>query len=92
MNTKNLFLFGISALFYGNTLAQTPKNITSELVILNVKTGEERTILKENRHFEAPNWSRNGEYLLINSKGILEKIDLSKSSLPTGSAPDDFNV
>lgn len=81
MNTKNLVLFGISALFYGNTLAQTPKNITSELLILNVKTGEERTILKENRHFEAPNWSRNGEYLLINSKGILEKIDLNGNKL-----------
>ena len=81
MKIKNLFLYGITALFCGNTLAQTPENIISELVILNVKTGEERTILKENRHFEAPNWSRDGQFLLINSKGLLEKIDLKGNHL-----------
>ena len=81
MNIKNLFLFGITALFYGNMLAQTPENIISELVILNVNTGEENTILKENRHFEAPNWSRDGQFLLINSKGLLEKIDLKGNKL-----------
>jgi len=81
MNIKNLFLYGITAIFYGNTLAQTPENIISELVILNVKTGEEKTILKENRHLEAPNWSRDGQFLLINSKGLLEKIDLKGKNL-----------
>jgi len=50
-------------------------------VILNVKTGEQKTILRENRHFEAPNWSRDGEYLLINSDGFLEKIDLKGKNL-----------
>lgn len=81
MNIKNLFLYGISALFYGSTLAQTPKNIISELVILNVNTGEEKIILKENRHFEAPNWSRDGQFLLINSRGLLEMIDLKGKNL-----------
>lgn len=81
MNLKNLFLYGITAIFYGNTLAQTPENIISELVILNVNTREEKTILKENRHFEAPNWSRDGQFLLINSKGLLEKIDLRGKNL-----------
>lgn len=71
MNIKNLLLYGISALFYENSLAQTPDNIISELVILNVNTREEKTILKENRHFEAPNWSRDGQFLLINSKRLL---------------------
>ena len=81
MNIKNFLLYGISAVFYGNTLAQTQENIISELVILNVNTGEEKTILKENRHFEAPNWSRDGKFLLINSRGLLEKIDLNGNKL-----------
>lgn len=56
--------------------AQMPKEIASELVILNVKTGKEKVILKENRHFEAPNWSRDGKFLIINAAGLLEKINL----------------
>ncbi|MCU0401409.1 MAG: DUF5050 domain-containing protein [Algoriphagus sp.] len=81
MKIKNLFLYGITVLFYAKTLAQTPENIISELVILNVKTEEEKTILKENSHFEAPNWSRDNQFLLINSNGLLEKIDLKGNKL-----------
>lgn len=72
------FLFLLTTL---GSFAQTPKNITSELVVLNVRTGQERSILKERRHFEAPNWSRDGEYLLINSGGFLEKVDLNGQKL-----------
>jgi len=64
-----------------NGFAQNQENVTSELVILNVVTGEERTVLRQNRHFEAPNWSRDGSYLLINSGGLLEKIDFDGKSL-----------
>lgn len=60
---------------------QAPEGTTSELVILNVKSGERKTILKEIRHFEAPNWSRDGEFLLINSGGFLEKVDLEGNKL-----------
>ncbi|NVJ86979.1 MAG: TolB family protein [Algoriphagus sp.] len=63
------------------TFSQVPENIKSELVILNVHSGEEKTILLENRHFEAPNWSRDGKYLLINSGGKLEKIGLDGKNL-----------
>ena len=58
-------------------IAQVQQNIASELVILNTQTGEERIILRENRHFEAPNWSRDGTFLLINAGGLLEKISLT---------------
>ncbi len=71
-----LLLFCSTSLF-----AQVQQNVTSELVILNVKTGEEKTLLKEERHFEAPNWSRDGKYLLINAYGFLEKIDLNGENL-----------
>ena len=76
-----LFILLISLMSSIPLIAQVPDDITSELVILNINTGEERTILKENRHFEAPNWSRDGKYLLINAAGFLEKIDLEGNNL-----------
>lgn len=81
MNPKNLLLSGLAFLAFTEAFPQVPANLKSELVILNVKTGEERTILKETRHFEAPNWSRDGNFLLINSGGLLEKIDLEGKNL-----------
>ncbi len=62
-------------------MAQVPDGIISELIILNVNTGEEKTILKEKRHFEAPSWSRDGGYLLINADDFLEKISLDGENL-----------
>ena len=58
-------------------IGQTQQNIESELVLLNVRTGKEKVILREKRHFEAPNWSRDGKFLIINSGGKLEKISLN---------------
>ena len=63
-------------------LSQTsPNSIVSQLVTLNVETGEETIVLQENRHFEAPNWSRDGKFLLINSKGLIEKVSISGEKL-----------
>jgi TolB protein len=64
----------VTVLTWQTTFAQTPANIESELILLNVKTGKETVILREKRHFEAPNWSRDGKFLLINAAGFLEKI------------------
>ena len=60
---------------------QTQQNIESELVLLNVNTGKEKVILREKRHFEAPNWSRDGKFLIINSNGKLEKISVKGRKL-----------
>ncbi len=81
MNFKNLLIPCLAISISNAALPQSPDHVTSELVILNIRTGEEKSILKEKRHFEAPNWSRDGKYLLINSGGILEKIDLSGNNL-----------
>ena len=78
---KKLALIFLLLLLGTNGFAQNQENVTSELVILNVGTGEERTVLRQNRHFEAPNWSRDGSYLLINSGGLLEKIAFDGKSL-----------
>jgi TolB protein len=79
MKTITILVIFLSVSF--SLIAQVPENITSELVILNIKTGAERTILKEKRHFEAPNWSRDGNFLLINSGGFLERVDLQGKKL-----------
>jgi len=78
---KKLLVCGLLLLVGVKGVAQVQENVISELVLLNVRTGEEKSILRQTRHFEAPNWSREGDYLLINSGGQLEKIDLSGGSL-----------
>jgi TolB protein len=63
------------------TNAQIQRNIESSLVLLDIASGKEEVILKEQRHFEAPNWSRDGKYLVINSNGLLEKISINGEKL-----------
>jgi TolB protein len=56
--------------------AQIPagKKVISSLYVYDLATGKSELILTEKRHFEAPNWSRDGKFLLINAYGKLEKI------------------
>ena len=68
---KSLIVGGLLLLVGVRGVAQVQENVISELVLLNVRTGEEKSILRQNRHFEAPNWSREGDFLLINSGGQL---------------------
>ena len=70
--------------------AQVPagKKVISSLYIYDVKSGKSEKILEEKRHFEAPNWSRDGKFLLINAYGKLEKITtkgVKLGELPIGS-------
>lgn len=86
---KHLYLLFLCALCSFAALSQVPENLESELVLLNVKTGKEKVILRERRHFEAPNWSRDGKYLIINSGGKLEKVSVKGKKtgvIPTGFA------
>jgi len=73
--------FLVSLLSMLATVAQSQQNIESALVLLNVKTGKQKVILEEKRHFEAPNWSRDGKYLVINSNGSLEKVSIKGEKL-----------
>lgn len=61
--------------------AQAPQNVESTLETINIKSGKRTVILKEKRHFEAPNWSRDGKYFIINAKGLLEKISVTGQNL-----------
>ena len=62
-------------------LAQSSSPVVSQLILLTIKSGKEEIILEENRHFEAPNWSRDGKYLIINSGGLIEKVSTQGKKL-----------
>lgn len=51
--------------------------IESTLEIVSVETGERRIVHRERSHFEAPNWSRDGSYLLFNGGGRLFTISVA---------------
>jgi TolB protein len=48
--------------------------IESSLEIISVETGERHVVHCSRTHFEAPNWSIDGKYLLFNSEGKLYTI------------------
>ncbi|CAL1518796.1 hypothetical protein [Chitinophaga sp. MM2321] len=57
-----------------STYAQAPHKISSFLETIHVITGERTVVYSDSTHFEAPNWSKDGKYLLINKKGKLHKV------------------
>lgn len=63
------------------------KDLKSMLEVYDVVSDERKIVLTENAHFEAPNWSPDGKYLIINQEGLLYKISLdgkNKEEIPTG--------
>ncbi len=54
-------------------------NVKSTLEVYNIETNERKIIRSEEAHFEAPNWSRDGNFLVINQNGKLSKINLASS-------------
>ncbi len=50
----------------------------SRLEIIDVETGGRKVIYETDTHIEAPNWSRDGKYLIYNSGGKLYEFDLKK--------------
>ncbi len=69
-------------------LTAQPSEVTSTLEIFDITTNERTTVMSEEAHFEAPNWSPDGTYFLINQAGSLYRIYLDgrKEQLPTGFA------
>ncbi|MBN2200833.1 TolB family protein [bacterium] len=63
--------------------------VESTLEILDLSTRERSIVLRETRHFEAPNWSRDGKTLLFNSEGRIFHVPASGGEtrvLDTGDA------
>lgn len=75
---------------YSWSYAQVPEGtkVISSLYVYDLETKSSSLVMREHRHFEAPNWSVDGKYFLINSNGLLEKISVNgsqKEILNTGS-------
>jgi alpha-L-fucosidase len=51
--------------------------IESRLETITVATGERHIVYRARQHFEAPNWSRDGQSLLFNSSGRLYTIPVA---------------
>ncbi len=53
----------------------------SRLETINVETGVRKVIYETDKHIEAPNWSRNGKFLIYNSEGKLYKFNLKDARI-----------
>jgi len=68
-------------------VAQQPApRVESRLEVLDVYTGARRVVHTAPVRFEAPNWSRDGQHLLINQGGLLFRVPVS------GGAPEQVNT
>ena len=48
----------------------------TEIVLHDITTGAEEVIHRADTHIEAPNWSPDGQFLIVNSGGLIYRIDL----------------
>lgn len=65
--------------------------VRSLLSVYDLDTGEVRTIYSARAHFEAPNWSADGLYLIINQEGRLYRVSVfggEPELIPTGDLAD----
>lgn len=68
--------------------------IGSDIQILNVETGNSRIIYQSPLSLQAPNWTKDGKYLIYNSNDLLYKFDLKTNTpvvLNTGVAVHNNN-
>jgi Tol biopolymer transport system component len=56
--------------------------IGSDIQLLNVETGDSRIIYQSPLSIQAPNWTKDGKYLIYNSNDLLYKFDL-KTNTPS---------
>ena len=85
---KTLFLL-ISTLLLSNLLSAQIPDVTARLEVYNIETGERRVVYEEDTHFEAPNWSPDGTFFLVNGSGSLYRIPVDgseKKRIDTGFA------
>jgi Tol biopolymer transport system component len=71
-----------SAVFTNTRLTIPPKEgyvpykdyIGCRLEIMDIETGLRKVIYQSQQPFEAPNWSKDGKFLILNSKGLIYRI------------------
>jgi Tol biopolymer transport system component len=86
MKAALTLLFAVISLIWGYSQSTVMK---SRLETYTIATGQRSLIIEEAAHFEAPNWSHDGQYLIINQEGLLYKLSLDskmKEEIYTGFA------
>lgn len=72
------------------TVGQSFETIRSMLATVEIASGRIDTVYSEDRHFEAPNWSPDGRYFIVNSGGRLYRLPADGvgglDEIPTGFA------
>ena len=81
-----LFSFLFFAACTNSQKEESKPEVESSLEIYSIETSERKVIYKSAQHFEAPNWSRDGKFLLYNSEGKIYTI------LPAGGEPQLLNT
>lgn len=67
------------------------KYLGSHIETMDVMTGKRKILYSENASLQAPNWTKDGKYLIYNSMGSLYQFDLKSlkpTLLPTGKVKD----
>ncbi|MEN8798040.1 MAG: DUF5050 domain-containing protein [Flavobacteriaceae bacterium] len=54
-------------------------SVSSKLEVYSLESSKRLVIYEEQAHFEAPNWSPDGQFFVINQEGLLYKISLDGS-------------
>lgn len=79
-----------SAVVPATALAQAGGTIRSSLRTVEIPSGRMETVYTADRHFEAPNWSRDGSFFVVNSDGRLYRLPAAGEKrleeIPTGFA------
>jgi TolB protein len=90
MHTLPRLLLVSSVVVSSSTRGQTGDTIRSSLRTVEVPSGRIETVYSEDRHFEAPNWSPNGSFFVVNSAGRLYRLSARGgerlTEIPTGFA------
>ena len=80
----------LSTVVSSQVLGQVEGTIRSSLRTVEVPSGRIETVYSEARHFEAPNWSPDGRFFVMNSGGRLYRLaahgDQRLEEIPTGFA------
>jgi len=71
----------ILSVYLATALLAQDTTISSLLKTVDISSGRIETVYRADRRFEAPNWSRDGRYFLINSEGRLYRLNVSGSQL-----------
>jgi TolB protein len=74
-----LLLFCLAAALSGKS-QQVPK-VESIIETVDIETGKTTVVHQARQHIEAPNWSKDGSYLVVNSGGLLYRLPLEGGGL-----------